>query len=98
MRAQGIGIEMLARAACIAAILLIMGCSHQPPGSPQFEEGYTAGCSDGTFDAGGPSDQVQYMRDNTLYRTKPDYKNGWQQGYAKCYRDSTEYPEMDNRG
>ncbi len=89
--------KMRLRPACFA-LLVLAGCSHQPPGSPQFEEGYTAGCSDGTFDAGGPSDQVEYMRDPTLYRTNADYKNGWQRGYAKCYRDSTEYPEMSNRG
>ncbi len=96
MRVQGIGIGMLVRAACITAVLLIAGCSHQPPGSKLFEEGYTAGCSDGSFDAGGPSGQVEYMRDPTLFRTQPDYKNGWQQGYAKCYRDQTEYPQMDS--
>ena len=97
MRTQN---NVIKKQLCTAGLVLslLAGCSHQPPGSLLFEEGYTAGCSDGTFDAGGPSDQVEYMRDDTLYRTKPDYKNGWQQGYAKCYRDATEYPEMDNRG
>lgn len=84
-------------AAAAAAIMLIAGCtSSVPPGSTYFREGYVAGCSDGSFDAGGPSGQVQYMRDGTLYRTQPNYKNGWQQGYAKCYRDQNEYPQMDS--
>ena len=96
MRKRGVGIE-ISRRAVYAAAMLIAGCtSSVPPGSTYFREGYVAGCSDGSFDAGGPSGQVQYMRDGTLYRTQLDYKNGWQQGYAKCYRDQNEYPQMDS--
>jgi hypothetical protein len=95
MRVQGFEVGPFLRRLCLAAPLLA-GCSHEPPGSNLFHEGYTAGCSDGSFDAGGPSGQVEYMRDPALYRTQPDYKNGWQQGYAKCYRDQNEYPPMDS--
>ncbi len=90
----GIGVVFLG---AWAVALLIAGCTSDVPlGSKDFREGYVAGCSDGSFDAGGPSGQVEYMREPTLYRTSADYKNGWQQGYAKCYRDQNEYPQMDS--
>lgn len=82
----------------LAAALILAGCSRVPPGSLDFQDGYIAGCSDGYFDAGGPTGQTRWMRDESLFETKADYKSGWQEGYTKCYVEERDHPTMGTIG
>jgi hypothetical protein len=82
----------------VAAALMFASCSHVPPGSRDYQNGYTAGCYDGRFDADAPTTQTTWIRDESLFGTNADYQEGWQQGYAKCYADERDYPIMGTIG
>lgn len=84
--------------AWLAVALILASCSRVPPGSPDYQNGYTAGCYDGRFDANAPTTQTTWIRDESLFGTNADYKEGWQEGYAKCYADERDYPIMGTIG
>lgn len=87
------------RALCLAAVLTAAACRLPPPGTPNFQDGYTAGCNDAAVDApGGQTGQPTWMRDENRFTSQPDYKEGWQEGFVACYRQWMETPAVGNRG
>lgn len=69
-----------------------------PPGSPAFEEGYLHGCYSGFADAGRDGYQQDYRKDAVRYRREPDYKQGWDQGYAACFEEEKRHPKVLGAG
>ncbi len=84
--------------AWLAIALILASCSRVPPGSSEYQNGYTAGCYDGRFDAQAPTTQTTWVRDESLFETSADYKSGWQEAYVQCYADERDHPIMGTIG
>lgn len=83
----------------LAASLATAGCHQAPAGTPDFQDGYHAGCDDAAVDSpGAQTGQTTWMRDEARIAGQPDYKEGWYQGYVACYRKWLEHPSMSNTG
>jgi len=82
----------------LAVVLILASCSRIPPGSRDYQNGDTAGRYDGRFDAQALTTQTTWIRDESMFETRPDYKTGWQEGYAKCYADEQDHPIMGTIG
>ncbi|MGE0093785.1 MAG: hypothetical protein AB7M05_19935 [Alphaproteobacteria bacterium] len=94
-----IAVRLLTRSgAWLAVVLILASCSRIPTGSPDYQNGYTAGCYDGRFDADAPTTQTAWIRDESMFEANADYKSGWQEAYAKCYADERDYPIMGTIG
>jgi len=52
-------------------------------GSPDFKVGFNAGCQSGFSNAGNPYNP--YNKNRELYEEGGDYKDGWDEGYQRCY-------------
>jgi hypothetical protein len=83
----------------LAASLATAGCYQPPAGTPDFQDGYHAGCDDAAVDSpGAQTGQTTWMRDEARIAAQPDYKEGWYQGYVACYRKWLDHPSMSNTG
>ena len=69
-----------------------------PPGSPAFADGYVHGCYSGFTDAGRDGYQQDYRKDTVRYAREPDYKQGWDQGYAACFEEEKRHPKVLGAG
>lgn len=69
-----------------------------PPGSPDFEESYLHGCNSGFTDAGRDGYEQDYRKDAMRYTREPDYKQGWDQGYAACFEEEKRHPKVIGGG
>ena len=78
----------LPRGATVALLdaLALLGCetsgSLTPPGSPQYKSGYVDGC-DSAYAAAGKSG-FQAKKDDALYVSNLEYKEGWEDGFGLC--------------
>jgi hypothetical protein len=80
----------------ISALLLtgiLAGCgSYAPEGSsPQYASAYTNGCLNG-YEQGGRPSIIAEPRDNELYATDAEYRQGWEDGFKKCYDRALSIP------
>ena len=64
-----------------------------PPGSRAFSDGYVDGCPSGFDDAGRDGYDQDYRKDTARYAHEPDYKQGWDQGYAACFAEEKRHPK-----
>lgn len=70
-----------------------------PPGNAEFRSGYLDGCGVGRYDANNGHDSgTGYGSDTVRYKSRPDYRIGWDQGHAACYLDEQRAPAMINGG
>jgi hypothetical protein len=56
---------------------------------PNYRTGYSDGC--GAANAENSSLREKPTRDEVLYRSDKDYRNGWQSGYASCRSSQSPY-------
>ena len=68
-----------------------------PPGPPGFRTGYTDGCTSGYADAGRRGMEDVFVQNEGRFASDADYKEGWLQGYAACYREERDHPMMGIR-
>lgn len=68
-----------------------------PPGSPAFSDGYVDGCPSGFRDANRAGYQLAYRKAVTRYAEEPDYKSGWDQGYAACFAEEKRHPRIGGK-
>jgi len=69
----------------IAACAFVSACAVQtraPNGPPEWQSGYSSGCSSGYKAAGNP--YFQYQKDFSAYANDTLYKQGWDEGYGAC--------------
>jgi hypothetical protein len=64
-----------------------------PPGSESYQDGYLNGCPSGFADAGRDGYETSYFKDNTRFANEPDYRKGWNEGYAACFEEDRRYPK-----
>ncbi|HLI13106.1 MAG TPA: hypothetical protein VKY65_16050 [Alphaproteobacteria bacterium] len=97
----------LAAAAPIAGLgLLLVGCANvpsspelPPPGSsPGFQAGYVDGCWSGFADAGRDPLQLAGRKDEQRFQSDADYRSGFPQGYAACFREEKLHPRIHPDG
>lgn len=69
-----------------------------PPGTPDFRDGYFAGCPSGYADAGRDGYEQAYRKDPARYATEPDYRQGWDHGHNACYEDEKRHPRNIGAG
>ena len=69
-----------------------------PPGTPAFRDGYVDGCPSGFRDAGRDGYEQDYRKDITRYGRDPEYKQGWDQGYAACFEEEKRHPKVLGAG
>lgn len=69
-----------------------------PPGTPDFQDGYFAGCSSGFADAGRDGYEQGYRKDTHHYATVPDYRQGWDQGQHACFEEEKRHPKIIGAG
>jgi len=65
-----------------------------PPGSPAFQDGYLDGCPSGFDDANREGYETAYRKADTRYAREPDYKSGWDRGYAACFAEQERRPKL----
>ena len=96
----------LRRAAAIGSLIALAGMTASckttgagavPPGTPDFRTGYTDGCTSGYGDAGRRGMEDVFVKDESRFDSDAQYKDGWLQGYAACYRSEREQPMLGIR-
>lgn len=86
--------------AVMAAVLLtacesgLVNPQVPPPGSPAFSDGYVDGCPSGFRDANRDGYELAYRKADTRYAREPDYKSGWDKGYAACFAEQERRPKL----
>lgn len=73
------------------------GAGAVPPGPPGFQTGYTDGCTSGYGDAGRRGMEDVFVKNESRFDSDSEYKDGWLQGYAACYRSEREQPMLGIR-
>ena len=73
------------------------GAGDVPPGSANFQAGYSDGCDSGYGDAGRPGMGDVFVKNTPLFNNDRDYHEGWLQGYAACYQSEANQPRLGNR-
>ena len=69
--------------AVIVSLVLLAGCSlPMMERSPEYELGYSDGCSNAL--AQGPGAPRDPRRNEALYANNDDYRRGWTSGNAQC--------------
>ncbi len=76
-------------------ILLLASCAGGNSSSPDFKAGYSDGCASASLQ-GADKRQDSLTRDDAAYRTNPDYRSGWGQGFGACR--SMNAPESPGAG
>lgn len=56
---------------------------------PNYRAGYSDGC--GAANAENASIREKPYRDEVLFRSDKDYRNGWQSGFASCRSSQSPY-------
>lgn len=67
--------------------LLLTGCLSAPSkyqDDPQYQAGYSAGCSAGTVYEPGFPDTLE--RDEVRFKSNESYRAGWNSGFSACAR------------
>lgn len=94
---QAAAVLIMIGASALAASCKTTGAADVPPGTPDFQAGYSDGCDSGYGDAGRRGMQDVYAQDGPKFRTNAQYHEGWLQGYAACYQSEENQPMMGQR-
>ncbi len=73
------------------------GAGDVPPGTPDFQAGYSDGCDSGYGDAGRRGMEDVFVKDKVKFNNNQQYHEGWLQGYAACYQSEENQPMMGQR-
>ncbi|MGE0093781.1 MAG: hypothetical protein AB7M05_19955 [Alphaproteobacteria bacterium] len=73
------------------------GSGEVPPGSPDFQAGYSDGCVSGYGDAGRRGMEDVFVKNTARFNGNQQYHEGWLQGYAACYQSEASQPMMGIR-
>ena len=68
------------------AVASLLGCSQEtmrgPEGPPEYRDGYAHGCESSLVEAGVPN--ITPKKDDERFAGDPEYRRGWEDGYAEC--------------
>lgn len=70
----------------VCAVILVTGCqsttTRVPPGPPDYQDGWAAGCDSGYVAAGHP--YYQWRKDVARFGADKTYAQGWEDGFRTC--------------
>ncbi|WP_201352751.1 hypothetical protein [Hydrogenimonas urashimensis] len=81
--------KIIVLGALVSLPLLLTGCpslqSYLASKPPAFAKGYTDGCKSG--EKFWENNLANYKIIDPALKEDPDYKEGWEEGYNRCYSD-----------
>ena len=85
--------------ASMIVIAAVLAACAAPPNAPErasagYSWGYTEGCDSGYTEAFRDGYSLRYGKDEARFEADPEYRRGWEDGYAYCYEDEWRQPLM----
>ncbi|MFO0995410.1 MAG: hypothetical protein U1F33_01915 [Alphaproteobacteria bacterium] len=87
----------MGRTLVMAMVLLLAACQGTvPAGTPAYQDGYRDGCNSGYADAFRPHHEHAYRLDQARFDSNADYKRGWEEAYAACFKEERDFPHAES--